>query len=454
MIDRREFLATLAAAPAQAAASRPNFVFILGDDLGWADTGCYGSRLHETPNIDHLAASGMRFTGAYSACPVCSPTRAAIMTGKYPARIGLTDYLPGLQPTDRPLLSVQDLDGLPLSEVTIAQALKEAGYHTFMRGKWHLGEAPPQKFGFDDAAIVNGARRAAANRDQNITEESVRFLRAAPKDRPFLLYLAFTYPHTPIVPVEPHAARFRKKLEGISLPATRLAKERRGNTRLYQDNPDYASVLYAMDENVGRVLAELEAQKLADRTVVVFTSDNGGLCTHGNPEGGPTSNAPLRSGKGWCYEGGIRVPLIVRAPGVTRPGSTSDAPVISTDFYPTMLQLAGLPRRPAQHRDGLSFVPLLQGKSSLGREALYWHYPHHHGSTWAPGAALRAGEWKLIEFYEEGNAELYNLREDLGERRNLAREAPDRTRRLREQLREWQRSVGAKMPQRNPAFKS
>lgn len=436
-----------------AASPKPNFVFILTDDLGWTDLSCYGSKFHETPNLDRFAASAMKFTQAYSACPVCSPTRASIMTGKYPARIGLTDYLPGLQPKEFRLLSVQDIDGLPDSEVTLAEALKEAGYQTFMRGKWHLGPVTPSQQGFDDAISGDGAKKAdLAHRDEYIVNDALKFLDAR-KDAPFFAYLAFTYPHTPIHPVEPYTEKYRQKLPSMNIPKERLSKERRGNTRLYQDDPEYAAMIAKLDALCGQVFDKLDELKLTDNTVVIFTSDNGGLCTHQNPAGGPTSNRPLRSGKGWCYEGGIRIPLMVRAPGVTKAGSVSNVPVITTDHYPTLLALAGLPARPGQHRDGISFVSALKGSDSIGRDSLYWHYPHHHGSAWAPGAALRSGDWKLIEFYEEETVELYNLRDDPGEQNNLAAKMPEKTQQLRYKLADWQKTVNARMPERNPNWK-
>ncbi|NWF83860.1 MAG: sulfatase [Bryobacteraceae bacterium] len=449
-MTRRDLLLAAGAASAFGAARRPNFVFLLADDLGASDLGCYGSSFYETPQLDRFARSALGFTQAYSACPVCSPTRTAIMTGKYPARVGLTDYLPGLQPKDKPLLSVEDLDELPLEETTLAEALRDAGYKTFHTGKWHLGNRPPVEHGF--AAQLKSPPSKNPARDAATIEDALAFIGQSRSD-PFFLYLCFTYPHTPVQAVAPHAERFRAKLAGMNYPEQRLGKERNGNTRLYQDNPEYASMLYAMDELAGRVFNRLDELKLSENTVVVFTSDNGGLCTHGNPSGGPTANPPFRSGKGWCYEGGIRVPLMIRAPGVTRAGSTCEVPVISTDFYPTILDLARLPQKPEQHRDGLSLAGLLRGGTKLNRDTLYWHYPHYHGSTWAPGAALRHGDWKLIEFYEEGRAELYHLRDDIGERNDLAARMPDLTGKLRAQLREWQEGVGAKMPQKNPAYK-
>lgn len=479
-MQRREFLrknvwgaigASLSGAGSAArGAKRPNFVFFLIDDLGWADLGCYGSEFYESPNLDRFAASGVRFTDAYSAGTVCSPTRASILTGKYPARVGITDYIPGLKTDNTKLLAPDDLHQLPLEEVTIAEALKEASYRTFYAGKWHLGEQgySPREQGFE----VNVDRRSLGFDDRNyykkpapgagvepeyltdrLTAESIRFLENV-GDQPFLLYVAFHTVHTPIQACRRHVERFRRKLASLPRPAgPALGKERRGNTRLRQDDPEYASMVYALDENVGRLLRKLEERKLADNTVVIFTSDNGGLCTHGNPQGGPTSNRPLRAGKGWCYEGGIRVPAIIRAPGVTRPGTVCGVPVVSMDYYPTMLELAGLPLRPNQHVDGSSLASLLRGGAALPRKAIFWHYPHYHGSTWAPGAAVRAGDWKLIEFYEEQTVELYDLRHDIGERNNLAQAMPEKVKELAAMLHAWQQSVGARMPKPNPAYR-
>ena len=481
-LGRRDFLRTnlgaalslglLGANCSTAKAKPPNFVFILADDLGWADLACYGSEFHETPNLDRLAASGMRFTDAYAACPVCSPTRASILTGKYPARVGITDYIPGLKTENTKLIAPEDMHQLPYAEVTIAEALKEAGYETFMSGKWHLGdedEFGPDKQGFDivHTRTTLGYRGGGYYKDpkdpqseyltDRLTDESVAYLKqvAARADAaPFFAYLAYHNPHTPVQPHPRYIEKFRRKLETMKFPdGPRIARERKGYTRLYQDSAEFASMIYALDHNVGRVLDTLEEQGLADNTVVIFMSDNGGLCTHAKPDFGSTSNRPLRAGKGWCYEGGIREPLIIRAPGVTRAGSECAVPVTSTDFYPTMLELAGQPLRPEQHADGVSIAPLLKGADALPREAIFWHYPHYHGSTWAPGAAVRAGDWKLIEFYDEETVELYNLAEDIGEHNNLAATMPEKTEQLRAMLRDWQQSVGAKMPVPNPDYK-
>jgi len=479
---RRDFLkwlgfgaaaAVLPGALRAAPRRKPNFVFFLVDDLGWRDLGCYGSTFHDTPNLDRLAASGMRFTDAYAACPVCSPTRASIMTGKFPARLGITDWIPGQRPKNRKLLAPPIHNQLALEEVTIAEVLKEAGYRTFFAGKWHLGGQGffPEQQGFD---INKGGHHAGSPPGgyytpyknpkledgpageyltDRLAAESVRFLQTHGKE-PFLLYLSFYTVHTPIQACKRHVEAYQKKADALPpLKGPEQTRERNGWTKMRQDNPAYASMVRAMDENVGRVLAAIDRLGLAEETVVIFMSDNGGLSTLGR-RGYPTSNLPLRAGKGWCYEGGIREPMIIRAPGVTRPGGTCSVPVTSTDFYPTMLELAGLPPRPEQHVDGLSLVPLLAGGKTLPRDAIFWHYPHYHGSTWAPGAAVRAGDWKLVEFYEEETAELYNLAGDIGERRNLAQQMPQKRDELLGLLHAWQKRVGAKMPRPNPDYKA
>jgi len=462
------------AMPASGAEKR-SFLFILVDDLGWRDLGCYGSTFYETPRVDRLAATGMRFTDAYAACPVCSPTRASILTGKYPARVGITDWIPGLDPKNRKLLGTRDLHQLPLEEVTIAEVLREAGYATFFAGKWHLGGEGflPEDQGFD---INKGGHERGSPpggyytpyrnprlRDgppgeyltDRLADESIRFLKEHVKrggKKPFLLYLSFYTVHTPIQACKRHLEKFREKARNMpDAPGPEFIRERRGWTKQRQDFPEFATMVHAMDENVGRLLDELEELGLSESTVVIFLSDNGGLSTLGR-RWAPTSNVPLRAGKGWCYEGGIRVPLIISAPGVTRPGSLCRAPVTSTDLYPTLLELAGLPLRPAQHADGLSLVPLLQGGASLEREAIFWHYPHYHGSTWTPGAALRGGDWKLIEFFEEEKVELYNLKNDIGEREELSEKYPQKKEELLQMLRAWQKRIGAKFPVKNPNF--
>jgi len=451
--------------------SKPrNFVFFLVDDLGWADLGCSGSTFHETPHIDALAASGMRFTQAYAACPVCSPTRASIMTGRHPVRVDITDWIPGQSPRNRPLLSVKDRGELALEEMTVAEALKQNGYQTFFAGKWHLGGEGflPTDQGFDIniggfhkgsppggyyAPWTNPylkSKKKGEYLTERLTEESIAFLSKRDNRRPFLLYLSYYNVHTPIQAYKKRIDHYQQKAErsfkGKSAPIT----EHEGQSRSRQDNASYASMVAAVDDSVGAVLAKLDELGLRENTVVFFFSDNGGLCTLRKP--GPTCNLPLRSGKGWLYEGGVREPMIVRAPGVTKPGSVCHAPVVSMDFFPTILDLAGLPVLPERHADGQSLRPLLEGKAASPR-TLYWHYPHYHGSTWTPGASIRDGDWKLIEFYHYKGIELYDLAADPGEKKDLAKANPGKAKELLNKLHAWQKQLNAKMPQPNPKYR-
>lgn len=464
-------LLVLAGTPWCVGASKPNFVFLLVDDLGWADLGCYGSSFYETPHIDALSRSGMRFTQAYAACPVCSPTRASIVTGRHPVRVGITDWIPGMNPRSTKLIAPEDRHELPLEEVTVAEALKAGGYQTFFAGKWHLGETEeywPEHQGFD--TNIGGchkgsppggyyapwqnprlqARQKGEYLTERLTEESVRFLQQRDQTRPFLLYLSYYNVHTPITPYQKRIAHYEEKTKGFAGKTVSIA-EHEGRTRLRQDNPAYASMVQAVDDSVGRLLRVLEEQQLADNTVVCFFSDNGGLSTKKSM--GPTCNLPLRAGKGWLYEGGIREPMIVRAPGLTVPGSVCTSPVVSMDFFPTLLDLAGITPDPSVALDGRSLRDELAGQPSSSR-ALYWHYPHYHGSTWKPGAAVRDGDWKLIEFYHDQKVELYNLANDLGERNDLAAHKPDKTQELLDKLHAWQGRLNAQLPQPNPAFEA
>lgn len=450
-----------------------NIVFFLVDDLGWADVGCFGSEFHETPHIDALAGGGMRFTNGYAACPVCSPTRASIMTGRHPVRVGITDWIPGAEASGQPnprFLQVEDRDNLALKEMTIAEILCAHGYQTFFAGKWHLGDRGhwPTDQGFEVniggnskgsppggyyAPWTNPALQAKHEGEyltERLTEESIAFLNERDPARPFLLFLSYYNVHTPITPYQKRHEHFVDKAERLFDDPTPRLVERRGRSRTRQDNPDYASMIAAVDQSVGAVLQRLDALGLTDQTAVFFFSDNGGLCTARRP--GPTSNLPLRSGKGWLYEGGVREPTIVRVPGLTAPGSVCDEPIVSMDFFPTILRLAGLEQRPDLHTGGVDLSPLLTGGAWESPRTFYWHYPHYHGSTWTPGAAIRSGDWKLIEFYEFDEVELYNLAADPGETINLAEAQPQRTRTLRQQLRDWQTAMQAKMPQPNPNY--
>ena len=480
VVNRRQFFQmaglTVSAAAIQhsgcsPATVRPNFLFILVDDLGWSELGSYGSRLAETPNLDRLAASGIRFTDAYASCPVCSPTRASIMTGKYPARLNITDWIPGSDPKDKKLLGTVDRDELPLEEKTIAEALREHGYKTFFAGKWHLGSDGffPEDQGFDinqgghhigqppggyyspysNPKLEDGPEGEYL--PDRLTDETIKFMENSAGD-PFLAFLSFYTVHTPIQASRRHISKYEQKAAQAEYRDPEYIPEHDGSTKQFQDNPAFGSMVEAMDENVGRLMDKLAELELDKDTVIIFTSDNGGLSTLFPGREAPTSNLPLRAGKGWCYEGGIRVPLIIRMPGIKRGIRESDIPVISMDFYPTVLELAGLPLLPDQHMDGQSLAPFLREGREPDRDAIFWHYPHYHGSAWTPGAAVRAGDWKLIEFYEKEKVELYNLKEDIEEENDLSGKNPDKTRELLSLLHKWQVSTGALMPEPNPDY--
>jgi len=456
------------------AAKQTNFLFFLVDDMGWADIGVNGSKFHETPHIDRLAATGMRFTQGYAACPVCSPTRASIMTGRHPVRVGITDWIPGQsnRATNK-LLHPQDRNNLAHDEVTIAEQLKKHSYQTFFAGKWHLGSEGhwPEDQGFDInigghhrgsppggyyAPWTNPALKSKKNGEyltERLTEESVKFLEKRDANKPFLLYLSYYNIHTPIQPYKKRIDHYTAKAAKIFKGKTPTQKEHEGTTRMRQDNAALASMVAAVDDSVGTLLGKLKELKLDENTVVIFFSDNGGLSTRGGKRFGPGCNLPLRASKGWLYEGGVREPTIIRAPGVTKPGSVSHKPMVSMDFFPTMLELAGLPAQTKLHADGQSLVSQLKGNDS-GSRTLYWHYPHYHGSSWKPGAAIRDGDWKLIEFYHHEKIELYNLAEDIGEQKNLAASHPQKAVELRAKLVAWQKQLKAKMPLPNPAYQA
>ncbi len=448
-------LALLAAQPARAA-GKPNVILILADDLGWADLGCYGSKYHKTPHLDALAASGVRFTDYYAACPVCSPTRASLLTGRYPQRYNLTDWLPGRP--DRPdqkLLRPKISQQLPLDEITLAEALKPAGYVSGHIGKWHLGGKGfgPEQQGFDsnvagdqtgsprsyfapfksaDGTFMPGLENAPEGEylTDRLTAEAEKFIEAN-RDHPFFLYLAHYAPHIPLKAKPELVAKYKPGKHGE------------------QGNPNYAAMLESLDDGVGRVLKKLDDLNLADRTLVLFMSDNGGLATLEGAKTAATFNGPLREGKGYLYEGGIRVPLIVRWPGVAKPGTTCSVPACSIDFFPTALEACGATTDAKV--DGLSLVPLLKG-GTLKREALYWHYPHYANQGGRPGGAVRAGDYKFIEYYDDGRRELYDITHDVSETRNLAADKPDLAKELAAKLGAWRKDVGARMPTPNPDY--
>ncbi len=450
--------AALLAPPARAGAPKkkgprpPNFVFILMDDLGWADLGCQGSTFYKTPHIDRLARRGMRFTNAYTAAPVCSPTRASVMTGKHPARLHLTNFLVGNRwAKGSPLEPVAWRHDLPADEVTFAELLRRAGYATGYIGKWHLGKLPPTRFGFeqflsDGLNPTKGTHflKDGAYLPDRYTALAEQFM-TRNRDRPFLLFLAHNLVHIPLSAKKDLVAKYEAEAKANPPAGAVWGKDSGCKVRQVQSNPVYAAMVQSMDESVGRILKKLQELGIDDDTVIIFTSDNGGLCS---AEGWPTANLPLRLGKGWLYEGGVRVPLLIRWPGKTKPGSTSDVPVVSTDFYPTILRMAGLSLKPKQHLDGVSLAALLQGGKAPARNTFYWHYPHYSNQGGPPSGAVRRGDWKLIEFYEDGRLELYNLKDDPGERTDLAARLPERARELRQVLQTWRESVGAQMPRR------
>lgn len=443
---------------AEPTAPRPNVILILADDLGYMDIGANNPQtFYETPQIDSLAKTGVRFTQGYAACPVCSPTRASIVTGKYPQRVGITDFIAGKRAGK--LLPAPNKEQLALEEVTIAERLREAGYATFFAGKWHLGTGNhnPNGQGFGPGLVGEGQFYYPANSPPPdpeedpkttdlIADEAVKFIEQH-RDSPFFAYLPFQAVHTQIKAKKSLVQKYEAKR--AKAPPEAWGRERAREVRLVQNHAPYAAMLEQMDTAIGRVLGAVEKAGLTQRTVVIFTSDNGGLSTS---EGHPTSNLPLRAGKGWTYEGGIRTPWIIRAPGVSVAGSVCDSPVITMDLYLTILDLTGLPLDPKQHRDGVSLVSLLK-RGEIPWRPFYWHYPHYGNQGGAPGAAIRNGDWKLIEWYEDNSRELFNLRIDPSEQNNVADKHPDKVQELAARLESWRKDVHALMPTPNPDFK-
>lgn len=457
LMTRRTFLTATAAAVASAQKTRrPNIVLILVDDYGWRDTGVNGSKFYETPNIDRLAREGMVFTDGYSASPVCSPTRAAIMTGKFPARLHLNSHLQGASNRFHHTKVIQPSArlALPLEEVTIAELLREQGYRTACIGKWHLGTKGflPSDQGFDVA--LAGDEAGSTNNffypawlkkvpldgkpgdylTDRLTTLAVEFIESN-RERPFFLYLPHFAVHTPIEG-KPEKV---KKYDAKARPEDP------------QNYGEYAAMVESVDESVGRVMDALQQAGVAENTLVLFSSDNGGV-TSREWKGRPvTSNLPLRVGKGHIYEGGIRVPTVARWPGVTKPGSRSAEPVVSYDYAPTIAEAAGVPRAKWPAMDGRSFVGALRGRAGGSRD-LFWHYPHYSPQLGRPAAAIRNGDDKLILFFEESRVELYNLREDIGETKDLAGAQPAKAAAMRRRLEAWLRATGAQIPTTNPQY--
>ena len=475
-------------------ANKPNVIVILADDLGWADLSCYGSTFHESPNLDKLATQGMRFTQAYSSSPYCSPSRAAIMTGRHPARLKITDFIPAGRASGK-LLPGENKMELPLEEVTIAEVLRDAGYATWHVGKWHLGDLGfyPEDQGFqvniagnhngspisffwpygDDEGVsvvrplardkmkgyhstpVPGLRAGGKEGEHlgdRFTREAITLIEQRKPEQPFFLYLPLFDVHVPIMAKVKLVEKYKAKAAKLGLPAVEATPTYTEGNPAHgasprklpeqQVNPTYAAMIETMDTNVGRLLARLDELAIADNTLIVFTSDNGGHSV--------TSNRPLRGCKGWLYEGGVREPWIVKWPGVTKPGGTCDVPVMNTDILPTVLEACGLPAKPDLHKDGVSFASLLKGETKPVHGALFWHFPHYgnHGS--GPCSSVRVGDWKLIEWLEDDSAELFNLATDLSEKNDVAAQHPETVRQLRERLHAWRKETDANMPRPKP----
>ncbi|QDV09170.1 Arylsulfatase [Planctomycetes bacterium Poly30] len=472
----------------QAAEARPNVLFILADDYGWMDAGFQNAAtFYDTPNLDRLRAGGVQLTAAYAACPVCSPTRASILTGRHPARIDTTDWFGAPQPDaivkagregakrmerfqKLALLPAPYVEHLPQEEITLPEVLKGAGYATFFAGKWHLGgdgfEPETQGFDINVAGHVRGGpygpgryfhpfgmpnleSKEGDHLPARLAEEAASFIETE-RDEPWLCYLSFYSVHTPLMGRADLVEKYKKKRDDLGLEPS-FGQEGERKVRQNQEHAVYAAMVAAMDEAVGHVLDALDRSGQADRTLVVFFSDNGGLSTS---EGSPTSNLPLRGGKGWLYEGGIREPCVVRWPGRIPAGATLDLPIQSVDFLPTILAAAGVAAPTGVELDGVSLMPALTSPASApGPEAsgrsLYWHYPHHGNQGGFPGGAVRQGRWKWIERFGEGG-ELYDLLADVGEARECSAEHPEISERLASDLAAWRNRVNAKMPAPNP----
>jgi arylsulfatase A-like enzyme len=458
-------------AAADATRGRMNVVFILADDLGWRDLSGEGSSFYESPNIDRIAAEGMRFTQGYATCQVCSPSRASIMTGKYPARLNITDWIGAAEGSawnrNTRLLPALYSHHLPHEDVSLAEAFRDAGYRTFFAGKWHLGGEGsfPEDHGFE--FNVGGHHRgsppggffAPYNNPKmkdgppgeslpiRLGDETAEFIENHHAE-PFLAFLSFYSVHAPLQTTESLWMKYRAKAASRPAPDHRFIIDRTSPVRQVQDHPIYGGMVEAMDQAVGTVLKTIDRLNLTDNTIVVFTSDNGGVSAG---DGKATSNLPLRGGKGRQWEGGIREPYYIKWPGTTEPGSSCNVLVTGTDFYPTLLEMVGLSPRPQQHVDGVSLVPLLKGRMIEPRP-LFWHYPHYGNQGGEPSSIIRDGDWKLIHYHEDRRNELYNIARDPGEQNDLADEESETVSRLSARLKTWLTEVDARFPVPNSNF--
>ncbi|MGK0238156.1 MAG: arylsulfatase A [Candidatus Pelagisphaera sp.] len=442
------------ATSAFSANERPNIILFLADDLGWTGLSSFGSDFYETPNLDRLASKGVKFTNAYAACTVCSPTRASIMTGMYPARLRLTDFIAG---QNRPFAKTTIPDwtkGLDKNYTTIAEALKGGGYRTIHVGKWHL-DFPNQPnqgataHGFDVSHDKPKGTRGYFIKDKTVqdlglktnyttdylTDKAIEEIDRS-KENPFFLYFAYNVPHTPIQGRDDLVAYFEKKVDPNAT----------------HNNPTYAAMVKSLDLSIGRVLDHLDANGLSENTLIVFTSDNGGLTQRNGKHDEFTENLPLRRGKGSAYEGGVRVPAIAYWPGITQPGTVSKTPVITTDYYPTFLAAAGVKGVQSHNAaiDGKNLIPIFKNSARSIDRNLFWHFPHYHAGGDGPYSSIRSGDWRLVEFHEDGKLELYRIGNDLGESSNLAANHPEKRAQLQAELHKWRRSLSAQMPTPNP----
>ena len=443
---------------------KPNLLFIIVDDLGWTDVSYNGSDYYETHNIDALSLNSMLFYNAYAASPVCSPTRASIMTGKHHARINITDWIPGLEESpnynnkNKPLIGPKDLDELPLDEITIAEVLKDNGYKTFYSGKWHLGSKGhyPEDQGFDvnvggfeKGSPMGGYYSPYKNPNlsdgpkgeyltDRLTQETIDFIDSSDDSKPFAAFLSFYNVHTPIQENKEFYDYYVEKLNGYDDKDPVTKKEGDAITRLNQRNAKYASMVHATDNNVGKIIKYLKKNKLYDNTLIVFTSDNGGLTTQNRIA--PTSVYPLRAGKGWLYEGGIKIPQLIKLPKQIFREIIYE-PVVSYDLFPTILNTLDVNYN-IDNIDGKDLTNLFL-KKEFKRDYIFWHFPHYHGSLWKPGSAIRNNQWKLLKFYEENNEELYNLYDDFSETNNLAEVYPEIVNKLSKKMDEIKMDLNA-----------
>ena len=464
----------LACQPTAPQRPQPNVLFILADDLGYHDLSVMGSQYYETPNIDQIANQGMIFTQGYAACQVCSPSRAAIMTGKYPARLQITDWI-GAKTGEawrehkryNKLLPADNRDHLPFEDVSLAEAMKEAGYKTFFAGKWHIGSegSYPEDHGFDinkggwekgspiggfyapwtNPRLENGPNGESLT--MRLANETANFIKSN-KEAPFLAYLSFYAVHGPIQTTQEKWQKYRDKAEAQGIAESGYVMEHFLPIRQVQDNPVYAGLVETMDDAVGIVLQALKEAGVDENTIVVFTSDNGGVASG---DAFSTTNLPLRGGKGYQWEGGIREPYFIRVPWMEHKGAKTDVQAIGMDFYPTLLDLAGIPLKPEQHMDGVSLLPVLEGKEIADRP-LFWHYPHYGNQGGEPSGIMRKDDWKLIHYYEDGRNELYNLQTDLSETTDVAKDHPEIVSQMKQELDTWLEETKAWMPSPDPEY--